>query len=154
MLSRRRFSLPTARGTWAVARCSGSGGYHWVILWEAEAEGSLRLTPAGSPHRPAADHHLSVFGISAGIERCAYVRISSVQQQYVVYGANRSCFLYLSKASAQVHHCARRRGRNGQMARPFDSRGAYRRRSFDQCTPVLSHSFPCYPVLVGACSEC
>ena len=92
MLSRRRFLLPTARGTWAVARCSDSGGSHWVILWEAEAEGSLRLTPAGSPHRPAADHHLSVFGISAGIERCAYVRISSVQQQYVVYGANRSCF--------------------------------------------------------------
>ena len=92
MLWRRRFSLPTARGTWAVARCSDSGGYHWVILWEAEAEGSLRLTPAGSPHRPAADHHFSVCGISAEIERCAYVRSSSVQQQYVDYGAIRSCF--------------------------------------------------------------
>ena len=59
--------------------------------------------------------------------------------------------LYLSNASAQIHHCACGRGRNGQMARSFDSRGAYRGRSFDQCTPVLSNSFPCYLVLVGAC---
>ena len=50
--------------------------------------------------------------------------------------------LYLSYASAQIHHCARRRGRNRQMARPFDSRGVYRGRAFDQCILVLTSSHP------------
>ena len=31
---------------------------------EAEAEGSLRLRPPGSPHTAAADHHLAVCGIT------------------------------------------------------------------------------------------
>ena len=57
-----------------LSRDGASGQQATPLEEEAEAEGSLRLRPPGSPHTAAADHHLSVFGISAGIERCAYVR--------------------------------------------------------------------------------
>ena len=40
------------------------------------------------------------------------------------------------------YHCARRRGRNRHMATPFDSRGVYRGRAFDQCILVLTSSHP------------
>ena len=53
----------------------GASGPHATSLEEvAEAEGSLRLRPTGSPHTAATDHPLAVVGISEEIQRCAYVR--------------------------------------------------------------------------------
>ena len=53
----------------------GASGQQATSLEEvAEAEGSLRLRPTGSPHTAATDHPLAVGGISEEIQRCAYVR--------------------------------------------------------------------------------
>ena len=57
-----------------LSRDGASGQQATLLEEEAEAEGSLRLRPAGSLHRAAADHPLAVCGISVEIQRSAYVR--------------------------------------------------------------------------------
>ena len=57
-----------------LSRDGASGQQATPLEEEAEAEGSLRLRPARSLHRAAADHPLAVCGISEEIQRCAYVR--------------------------------------------------------------------------------
>ena len=57
-----------------LSRDGASGQQATPLEEEAEAEGSLRLRPARSLHRAAADHPLVVCGISEEIQRCAYVR--------------------------------------------------------------------------------
>ena len=55
------------------SRDGASGQQATPLEEEAEAEGSLRLRPARSLHKAAADHPLAVCGISEEIQRCAYV---------------------------------------------------------------------------------
>ena len=57
-----------------LSRDGASGQQATLLEEEAEAEGALRLRPAGSLHRAAADHPLVVCGISDKMQRCAYVR--------------------------------------------------------------------------------
>ena len=57
-----------------LSRDGASGQQATLLEEEAEAEGSLRLRPTGSPHTAAADHPLAVCGITEEIQRCAYVR--------------------------------------------------------------------------------
>ena len=57
-----------------LSRDGASGQQATPLEEEAEAEGSLRLRPARSLHRAAADHPFAVCDISEEIQRCAYVR--------------------------------------------------------------------------------
>ena len=50
-----------------LSKEDASGQQATLLEEEAEAEGSLRLRPAGSLHRAAADHPLVVCGISEEI---------------------------------------------------------------------------------------
>ena len=55
-----------------LSRDGASGQQATPLEEEAEAEGSLRLRPTGSPHTAATDHPLAVGGISEVIQRCAW----------------------------------------------------------------------------------
>ena len=72
-----------------------------------------RCPPRHSMHNAAYSWRAPSPLAPLGPRSCRVVSLGSFQQQ-------------CPYASAQIHQCARRRGRNRQMARPFDWHGVYR----------------------------